>query len=187
MTSPKVEGFAGFDETSGGAPGKRYWDSITAEWRSDGRHALWRAHSDAITTELLRRWVPQRRIRRVLKTDLFDEAVSEGLLPFLAERADWVSGIDVSGVTATAAHMRYPRLGAVAADVRLLPQADGAFDVIFCGSTLPGRSVAACGQPRGWNAPCRSLACGTIPSTRFKEARWRHTQSTLILIPRSPI
>jgi SAM-dependent methyltransferase len=72
----------------------------------------------------------------VLKTDVFDEAVGEGLYPPLAARAREVVVVDVSEPLLAAARRRYPALRAVRADVRALPFADGEFDAIVSNSTL---------------------------------------------------
>ena len=119
------------------------WNEVAVEWRQGRRDALWRAHSDALYTALLDRWLPPATLDAVLKTDLFDEAVSDGLFPALTRRARTVIGIDLAQVTAREAAARYPSLGAVGADVRGLPFSDGAFDAIVSLSTLDHfRSVA---------------------------------------------
>ena len=95
---------------------------------------LWRRHSDAVNTALVQRWLPARP-RRILKTDLFDEAVSDGVYPALAQRGH-VVGIDRSDAVVAAARARHPALQAVHADVRDLPFADGEFDAVLSLSTL---------------------------------------------------
>jgi SAM-dependent methyltransferase len=84
---------------------------------------------------LLERWLPSLDGLRVLKTDLYDEAVSDGLYPVLASAAE-VVGIDVSAAVVGAARARYPDLETVVADVRRLPFDDGRFDVVASISTL---------------------------------------------------
>ncbi len=73
---------------------------------------------------------------RLLKTDIFDEAVSTGVLPRLAVPMESVVGMDVSGAALDSARSRYTRLLAVRADVRRLPFADGSFDAVISNSTL---------------------------------------------------
>jgi ubiquinone/menaquinone biosynthesis C-methylase UbiE len=73
---------------------------------------------------------------KVLKTDLFDEALAEGLHAVAASHAERFIGIDISFPIIEAARMRYPTLQAIEADVRHLPFADAAFDVIISNSTL---------------------------------------------------
>ena len=112
-----------------------YWDEVGGEWQAAGHQRLWRRHSDAVNLELVRRWVPSG-VRRVLKTDLFDEAIGSGLVDLLATRAESVFGVDVAAATASGAVARHPGLRATVADVRSLPYADGTFDVVFSNSTL---------------------------------------------------
>jgi len=97
---------------------------------------LWRHHSDRINTELLRRWLPANRIDLLLKTDLFDEAIVEGLHSILTLHAKRLIGIDLSLPVMSEARLRYPHLQAVETDVRWLPFPDGKFDVIVSNSTL---------------------------------------------------
>lgn len=114
----------------------RAWDDVLADWAESPPRRLWRAHSDAVNARLLARWLPARSVPRLLKTDLFDEAVSEGLYPLLARRADRVTGIDVSERAVTAAAARHPALDAQQADVRALPFRKDEFDAVISNSTL---------------------------------------------------
>ena len=118
------------------SPNGEYWNSVAEEWAATGRQALWRRHSDAVNSELLRRWLPSQPVPRLLKTDLFDEAVSAGLYPLLAERAERVVGVDLSPGIVRAAGRRCPALESHVADVRKLPFDDAAFDIIVSISTL---------------------------------------------------
>lgn len=113
-----------------------YWNDVAREWSGDEHDRLWRRHSDAVNQQLLARWLPEGSLSRVLKTDLFDEAVSEGLFSFLQERAETPVGIDVSiGTVRNAqAHRFFPL--ASCTDVRHLSFADGSFDVVVSNSTL---------------------------------------------------
>ena len=111
-----------------------YWDGVADAW-GQGRDRLWRAHSDALNVALCRRWLSDRTARRLLKTDLFDEAAGIGLWPHLTALAHRVDAIDVSHSVARRAHAQQ-RLPAVTADVRHLPFSDGAFDTIVSNSTL---------------------------------------------------
>lgn len=113
-----------------------YWDHIAHEWKRAQSDLLWRGHSDAVNVALLSRWLSEKPVGRLLKTDLFDEAVSEGLLPFLQSRARTVVGMDIS---LKALRMARSRLGSgpeVCADVRFLPFADESFDAVVSNSTL---------------------------------------------------
>jgi SAM-dependent methyltransferase len=117
------------------AAGHEQWDSLARLWAGARPTPLWRRHSDAVNSALVERWLPSR-IGRVLKTDLFDEAMSMGLYPALAARADVVVGVDVSGKIVEAAAARHEGLQARMADVRSLPFEDGSFDAVFSNSTL---------------------------------------------------
>jgi SAM-dependent methyltransferase len=112
-----------------------YWDGVVEGWEPTFAHRLWRAHSDAVNGALLRRWLPGAS-RRLLKTDLFDEAVARGLYPELTAGAAEVTGIDLSPTAVRAASERYPALDARTADVLALPFADGYFDAVVSNSTL---------------------------------------------------
>jgi SAM-dependent methyltransferase len=111
------------------------WDDFVKLWLASDAQRLWRRHSDAVNRGLLSRWLP-RSADRILKTDLWDEAVSDGLFPALATHTRQVVGIDVSAAVVNAAVGRYPALHARCADVRRLPFTDGAFDVVVSNSTL---------------------------------------------------
>lgn len=113
-----------------------YWEAVSTAWQADHPQALWRAHSDAVNLGWLARSLPAGDLGRVLKTDLFDEAFGDGLYPYLAGRAQAVTGIDLSAGTVAAACRRHTGLQGVQADVRRLPFAGGAFDVVISDSTL---------------------------------------------------
>jgi SAM-dependent methyltransferase len=90
-----------------------------------------------VNGRLVMEWLGQgQRAGRLLKSDLFDEAVGKGLYPWLATLAASVEGVDVSEGVVEAARRRYPALDAQQADVRRLPFPDGAFDAIVSCSTL---------------------------------------------------
>ena len=115
---------------------ERYWDAVASDAAPDGFHALWRRHSDAVNGAPLARWLPRAPVAETLKTDLFDEAVTDGLYPLLATRSRRVVGIDISSPIVAAARTRHPQLDAVRADVRALPFRAGRFDVAISLSTL---------------------------------------------------
>lgn len=126
------------------APGPaQTWDAVVEGWRDGRSSELLRSYSDALNRELLDAWLPRGRARRILKTDLFDEAVGHGLVPALRERADAVVGIDVSPAVLAAARDRYDALDGHCADTRELPFADGFFDVAVSNSTLDHFSTHA--------------------------------------------
>ena len=125
------------------APNSGYWDRIGDEWSRTRRQALWRLHGDAVNRALLERWLPERPVRRLLKTDAFDEAVGVGLHGWLAERAARVHELDLSPATLAAARRGRGAVLATAADCRRLPFSTGAFDVVVSLSTLDHFDSAA--------------------------------------------
>lgn len=115
---------------------QRYWDDVARAWTKGGPDRLWRAHSDAVNLGLCARWLTRAPIRRLLKTDLFDEAVGEGLWTFLMSRAEVVVGMDVSITALRGAASARPHAAMACADVRRLPFADDSFDAVVSNSTL---------------------------------------------------
>jgi SAM-dependent methyltransferase len=97
---------------------------------------LWRTHSDSVNQALLTRWLMNGQMENLLKTDLFDEAVSDGLSSLLNVRSKRVFYIDASLEVHRRAKHRHPNLQTVGTDVRCLPFADGTFDGIVSNSTL---------------------------------------------------
>jgi len=114
----------------------QYWDAVGRVWKEDQPDSLWRAHSDAVNSALLTRWLSDVRVENLLKTDAFDEACSEGLFELLASHAQNVISIDISAATLSAAQHHHPDLNVAVADVRRLPFDSAAFDVIVSNSTL---------------------------------------------------
>ncbi|MEP6996596.1 MAG: class I SAM-dependent methyltransferase, partial [Betaproteobacteria bacterium] len=114
----------------------RRWDSALEALLGARTEGLWRQHSDAVNAMLLAGWLPLQPCVNLLKTDLFDEAMGDGLYPLLSARAERVTGLDVAPSVLTAATTRHPAVLAVAADVRRLPFASGAFDIVVSNSTL---------------------------------------------------
>jgi len=113
-----------------------YWDRIAREWPRHAAIPLWRQHSDRVNGALLARWLPPRPISCVLKTDLFEEAVGDGLHPLLQQRARSTIGIDISRAAVARASGRHLRLKGLVADVRRLPFKSGSFDSVVSMSTL---------------------------------------------------
>jgi SAM-dependent methyltransferase len=112
------------------------WSGVLESWAPTPAHALWRAHSDAINLGLLQRWLPGGSLGRVLKTDLFDEAVGAGLVGELEARAEEVVGIDLAPAVVEAAVALRPGLEGLTADVRRLPFEPASFDLVVSNSTL---------------------------------------------------
>jgi SAM-dependent methyltransferase len=86
---------------------------------------------------LIERWDGLPAAGRVLKTDLFEEAMGpDAYLPDLGLGGATVIGMDVSPTAAGKAHARFPACHMIAADARKLPFADGCFALIVSPSTL---------------------------------------------------
>jgi SAM-dependent methyltransferase len=119
-------------------PDVGYWDHVIAEQGDDHTcHPLWRSHSDNMNLRLIDSWLEARPApARILKTDLFDEAVGNGLYPNLIGHGQEVVCIDVSPGVCASARNRHRSLTACAADVRSLPFREGTFDLIVSNSTL---------------------------------------------------
>jgi SAM-dependent methyltransferase len=115
---------------------RQSWERVIEPLLSAPAEGLWRIHSDAVNVALLARWLPEGVCQRLLKTDLFDEAMGDGLYPLLATRARNVAALDFARPVLAAAAARYPNLLAAVGDVRRLPFAGGTFDVVVSNSTL---------------------------------------------------
>ena len=112
-----------------------YWDQVLGTWDRD-RERLWRTFSDTVNRNLLDRWVCVSRDTSILKTDVFDEVVGEGVCTHLAARARQVVAIDISVAAVEAARLRHPAVEVVRADVRRLPFGKASFDAVVSLSTL---------------------------------------------------
>jgi SAM-dependent methyltransferase len=112
------------------------WEGFPETYQAQGLQKLWRAHSDSVNKALVARWRPAGQVDTLLKTDLFDEAVSEGLSPLLNSLAKRVFYMDSSLGVHEMAKGSHSRLQTIGADVRHLPFANGTFDGIVSNSTL---------------------------------------------------
>jgi SAM-dependent methyltransferase len=114
-----------------------HWDQMGDQQLGGLSIPLWRCFCDQLHRKLLRDWTCDRRFRAALKTDLFDEAVGEGLAGFLLDCSDRVEGIDVSAAVVQRAAARHPRLMARVSDVRRLSAFPSeSFDLVVSNSTL---------------------------------------------------
>lgn len=120
----------------GDVVGTSEWDRYGSHWVDARPQQNWRRHSDAVNIRLIEEWLPPDPVGRVLKTDLFDEAVSEGVCPMLLGRASAVVGIDVSESVLGEAARSTESLSCAGSDVRALPFRSGAFRVVVSLSTL---------------------------------------------------
>lgn len=130
-----------------GALGNRgsseYWDQI-ARQRAD-RHYRYESvakHVSSITLGLLARWGDAKNSKRIMKTDLFEEAFRSRQLMFDVARVNSnVVGIDVSREITYRAKTRSRQYGAdlgdyVCCDVRQLPFSTDSIDLVISTSTL---------------------------------------------------
>jgi len=113
-----------------------YWDSVSLSFTQNVTTRLWRRHSDRLNRSLLQSWIGNRQPASILKTDAFDEAVGEGLYPFLHKHDAEVHGIDIAPEAVNQAVKRYPDFDVRCGDVRNLPCADSSFDLVVSNSTL---------------------------------------------------
>lgn len=113
-----------------------YWDNVAGDWQNTRERRLWRRHSDAIHTRLFLRWLPEEPVDAILKTDLFDESLTDGVFPLMKARAKKVVGIDIAPAILEAVRQRHEDIELVEADVRDLPFPDDSFDIIISNSTL---------------------------------------------------
>ena len=111
------------------------WESALSELPRTRRHLFLRAYGDEVNRLLLERWLP-KSAGRVLKTDLFEEAVGDGLARPLVERFERFDAIDVSRAVVDEAARRHPEINVMCCDVRETPYGDGTFDAVVSTSTL---------------------------------------------------
>jgi SAM-dependent methyltransferase len=112
------------------------WDGYAEAWLTEKPQRIWRRHSDALNARLIRKWLPGERMDLIVKTDLFDEAVTGGLYTTLLERAVHVAAIDVSPIVTTAARAKHPAMLAAAGDIRDTPLRSRCADAVVSLSTL---------------------------------------------------
>jgi ubiquinone/menaquinone biosynthesis C-methylase UbiE len=111
------------------------WESALSELPRTRRHLFLRRYGDEVNRQLLERWLPARGTR-VLKTDLFEEAIGDGMASLLGKRFERVDAIDVSPAVVEEAARRHPGIDTARCDVRALPYEGGTFDAVVSTSTL---------------------------------------------------
>jgi len=123
---------------------------------------------------LIRRYMPELRGKRVLKLDLWNEAVNTRILQWMQSEGAEAYGLDLSEVTTARARANARHLHLVQADIRRLPFAPGSFDFVYTMGTIehideyqtavdevgrvlkPG-GLAIVGVPHKWNVYLRPL------------------------------
>ena len=118
---------------------------------------------------MIQRWLGTDVVNSVLKTDLFDEAVGEGLVPLLSESASEVIGIDISAAVVETAQRHYSRLIAHCCDVRQIALADQSVDLVVSPSSRVVGLLVDCVAVRGFHA----VSVGRWSSGRTPSARSR--------------
>jgi SAM-dependent methyltransferase len=120
-----------------------YWSKVIEGEKGKPYEDLWRFHMRVLYQELFDRWLDPKKSGLALKTDLYEEAVSDyNLLPLLTCCYDPVFAIDISYEVAQAACTRMSGQGntdivkILVSDVRNLTFKPGSFDLIFSNSTL---------------------------------------------------
>jgi SAM-dependent methyltransferase len=116
--------------------GQDYWGRILTETRRGAPIAVWRAYMQQVYRSLIQMWLPAVNPGRGLKTDLFEEAVTEHhLLPELGPRS---VGIDGSVAVVQAARHRLGESQGlfVVGDLRRLPLQSEVIHHILSGSSL---------------------------------------------------
>ena len=115
---------------------RNYWNTAVDLDDFSLRHETWRAYCDELGAAWIDAWLEGTAAKRILKTDLFDEAVGSGFLPLLRAHSSQLVGIDVAQETVCRAQRRQADLLALRCDVRTLPFASATFDTIVAPSTL---------------------------------------------------
>lgn len=116
--------------------GADYWDQLTEGFLSNRHHGIWREFTDQLNMEMVRDQIEGPRIGRILKTDLFDEALMKGVITPMTRIATEIHGIDISGVVARTAAANHPNAHFKQASVTQLPYPDNHFDAVVSLSTL---------------------------------------------------
>lgn len=124
--------------------GSDYWDAILTESKVIDSEELWRSHMKELYRTLDVQWGGKPGSGRILKTDLYDEAISShNLVPLLERQSEKVVGIDVSFQIASSAKQRLNgsfagtvRTSIAVTDTRNLAFRSMIFDSILSNSTL---------------------------------------------------
>jgi SAM-dependent methyltransferase len=115
--------------------GAAYWDGVFED-QSSNPQPTWRGYIDDLHKKLVNRWLSGAKPNRLLKTDLFEEAVGNGLHSILQQDTRMAVGMDLSWRLAQTACSRQKCLHGIVADSRVLPFMRASFDGILSISTL---------------------------------------------------
>ncbi len=113
-----------------------YWPDFGRHFDSSVANPVWRRFCDVLVGDWLAKHLPPAPLAAVLKTDLFDEAVGDGIYPLLESVSERVFAIDLSGPVCRRAACRYQDLFVLVSDVRQLALRPASFDLIVSISTL---------------------------------------------------
>ncbi len=118
---------------------REHWDRIARDM-PDLLPAASTRYYRQMEIELIRRHVGDLRGKKVLKLDLWNEAVNTRILNWMAENGAWTCGLDISHQTATRAERnarhqaQKPRF--LQAEIRGLPFPDNTFDFVYTMGTI---------------------------------------------------
>jgi SAM-dependent methyltransferase len=122
---------------AGSSPTSDYWGGVAEKTRSGPPLECWREHMKVIYCGLVDRWISKNGAGPILKTDLFEEAVSnQGLLSYLGSKS---VGLDQSLSVARAAQNSLNGDGScsvVVCDLRALSFRTDSIGRILSGSSL---------------------------------------------------
>ncbi len=113
-----------------------YWDQITTGFLSHRHQGIWREFTDQLNQAMIAELLTSSPAHRILKTDLFDEALLNGVVAPMTRIASEIHGIDISGVVARTAAAKYPKANFKQASVTQIPYPDHHFDTVISLSTL---------------------------------------------------
>lgn len=115
----------------------KYWNSIAGDRRPAVHCSRWRKHADGLNRRLIGRFLPENKLfSRSLKTDLFDESIGEGLLPFLGKLSGQCWGVDLSHRIASSADFADSNFFRLTTDIIRPGLRAESFDLIVSNSTL---------------------------------------------------
>jgi SAM-dependent methyltransferase len=122
-----------------------YWDEVVAEFAPNTHLESWRAYMRLVYQRLIHQWLGESLSGLSLKTDLFEEAISQHRP--LDDLGPQALGVDVSLAVARAAQHNLDRAAQpgrlVVADLRHLPFCSQALPAILSGSSLDHFAVEA--------------------------------------------